>query len=137
MTVTVDRRAEKAMLARYTPEKVTSILKEAAKEGGKAGAAVLRSAAPIGTSQRLSQYYRRMGLGHGTFRRSVRAAAIRARGGIGSKIGPMGRNAFTRGWIELGTTHSRANPWVERSATSALNAAQRGSEAVLERYSND
>lgn len=145
-TARIDRADEKRMLKGYSDDAVQHILTDAAKEGGRAGAAVLKAAAPVGVSARLSQYYRRLGLPHGTFRRSVRAAPIRGRGSaisglqartVGVVVGPMGSKAFTRGWIEQGTTHSRANPWVERSAAAALSAAQRGSEAVLELYARE
>lgn len=143
MTVTIDRTAEKRLLARYSAVAVEHVMGEAAKVGAQAGAKVLRAAAPIGVARRLSQYYRRMGLGHGAFRSSVRAAAIRGRHSaisglqgatIGYVIGPIGRNAFTRGWIELGTRHQRANAWVERTADAALATAKAGSEAVLDLY---
>lgn len=139
----IDRAAEKKMLRGYREEEVVRILKEAAKVGASAGAKVLKGKAPVGMSNRPSQYYRRLGLSHGTFRRSVKAAAIRGRGSaikglqgrtIGYVIGPIGRNAFTRHWIESGTRHARANPWVERSAPEALSVAQRASEAVLQAY---
>ena len=139
----IDRRQLDRFLTRYTPEEVTKIMKTAATYGGKEGAKVMRSAAPIGTANRLSQYYRKMGLSHGTFRKSVRAAAIRGRNTaikglqartIGVVIGPIGKNAFTRGWIELGTRHQRANPWVEREAAPALSVAREASESVLEVY---
>lgn len=143
-TARLDRSAEKQLLARFTAPKVEAVLAESNKAGAKVAAAVLRSKAPIGTAARLSQFYRRMGGGHGAFRRSVRAAAIRGRGTaikglqgrtVGSVIGPMGKWAFTRAWIERGTARGeRANPWVERSATPALAAAQAASEAVLTRY---
>lgn len=141
---TIDRAAEQKMLKGYRPEAVTAILQQAAKEGGRAAKAVLAPRAPIGTSSRLSQYYRRLALAHGTFRRSVRAAMIRGRGSalgkglqgrtVGYVIGPIGKNAFTRGWIELGTRHQKARPWVEEAAGQALTAAYAASDAVLTLY---
>lgn len=131
------------MLRGYREAEVIGILKEAAKLGAQAAAKVLKPKAPIGTAERLSQYYRRLGLQHGTFRRTIRAAAIRGRGSaiqglqgrtIGWVIGPMGKNAFTRHWIEYGTRHARSNPWVERSATEALSVARGASDAVLSAY---
>lgn len=145
-TVRVDRTAEKRLLAAYRPQQVDVILRGAAKHGADDAAKVLRSDAPIGTSERQGQYYRRMGLPHGTFRKSVRAAAIRGRGSaiaglqartVGQVIGPMGKNAFTRAWRELGTTHARATHWMAQVAAAVLAVAQRGSEAVLVRYSRD
>lgn len=143
MTFTIDREAEKRMLRGYSSEAVTFILKQAAKAGGKAAAAVVKAEAPIGTSTRLSQYYRKMGLAHGTFRHSVRAAEIRGRGSmikglqgntVGQVIGPIGKNAFTRAWIELGTVHQKARPWIEPLAAAALSVARSASEAVLDLY---
>lgn len=142
-TARLDRAEEERYLRKFSGSAVDHILGEAAKVGAKAAAQVMRSAAPVGTAQRLSQYYRRMGLSHGTFRKSVRAALIRGRGSainlqgrtIGYVIGPIGKNAFTRAWIEQGTSHARANPWVEQAASPALTVAREASESVLEVYS--
>ena len=136
MTLKIDRSAEIRMLRSYTPDAVTYILQEAAKHGGQEAAKVMRAVAPKGTSERPSQYYRRNNLPHGTFRKSVKAARIRRKGKdtVGYVVGPVGSKGFTRHWIELGTSHSRANPWVERVAAAALSVAQRGSEAVLALY---
>jgi hypothetical protein len=142
-TAKLDREDEKKMLARYKSDAVEYILKEAAKAGGKAGAQVLKAEAPIGTSKRLSQYYRRNGLKHGTFKRSIRAALIRGRGSaikglqgktVGYVIGPIGKNAFTRAWIELGTKHQPAHHWMEDVASAALGASYAASDAVLTLY---
>ena len=143
-TAIIDRKAEMAMLRGYSSSAVDYILKEAARVGAKGALAVMRDAAPIGTSSRLSQYYRKMGLGHGTFRKSVRAAPIRGRGSaisglqgrtVGQVIGPMGKNAFTRAWIEFGTRRGeRADPWVERIASAAFTVAREASESVLALY---
>lgn len=139
----LDRSAEEKYLRGFTASAVDHILSEAAMVGGKDAAAVLRGAAPIGTSKREGQYYRAHGLGHGTFRRSVRAAAIRGRRTairglqartVGVVIGPLGKLGFTRLWIERGTRQERANPWIERHAGEAFSAAQRGSDAVLALY---
>lgn len=143
-TATIDRREEQKFLKGYSASAVEHILGEAAKEGGKAGAAVLKSNAPIGTSARLSQFYRKMGWGHGKLRGSVRAAMIRGRNSfipnlqgrtIGYVIGPIGKAAFTRAWVEGGTARGEAaNPWVESGATAALSVAREASEAVLTLY---
>jgi len=131
------------MLRGYTSEAVTRILKEAAKDGAQAAKAIVKPAAPVGTSTHLSQYYRRLGLPHGTLRKAVKVGYIRGRGSmikglqgatVGYVIGPMGKSAFTRGWIEYGTRRQRANPWLEKVAGMALAAAHRASENVLERY---
>lgn len=128
MTFKIDRTAELALLKRYEPASVTKIMAEAARIGGIASAQVVKSATPIGTAERLSQYYRRMNLRHGTLRASVRAAKIRSRATIGQVVGPIGSKAFTRGWVELRTG------WTAHVASSALTVAERASEAVLERY---
>ena len=115
------------MLRAYTPQQVNRVLKQSAKYGGAAAAKVMKAKAPVGTSSRLSQYYRKMGLKHGTLRRSVRAAAIRKRG-IGAVIGPMGSKAFTRHWVE-----ARMH-WTASLASTALSVAHRASDAVLTAY---
>lgn len=144
-SASIDRRAETRFLARYHPAAVDHILGEAARVGAVGAARVMRGYAPVGTSDRQGQYYRRMGLGHGTFKKSVKAAKIRGRGSlirglqgrtIGYVIGPIGKTAFTRAWIEYGTSNERANPWVARSAAEALSTAQRASEAVLTLYAD-
>ena len=140
----IDRHEEEKMLRGYSGAAVDHILTQAAKVGAVGAAQVMKAEAPIGTSERLSQYYRRMGLGHGTFRKSVRAAPIRGRGSmisglqgktVGQVIGPMGRNAFTRAWIEEGTARGMpATHWVERVAHAALSVAREASDAVLALY---
>lgn len=132
------------MLKGYSASAVEHVLKEAARVGGRDAAKVMRAVAPIGTSQRLSQYYRKLGLQHGTFRKSVKAAAIRGRGSmisglqgrtVGMVIGPIGKNAFTRSWIEEGTRRGMpATHWVAHVAAAALSVARGASEAVLELY---
>ena len=135
------------MLAGYGDQATLYILQQASTTGAREAAKVLREAAPIGVSERLSQYYRRMGLQHGAFKRSVRAAPIRGRGSaitglqrrtVGSVIGPLGKNAFTRAWIELGTRRGeKANPWVERTAAAAFAVARAASDAVLALYARE
>ena len=136
-TARLDRTAERRMLARFKPHEVDHVLLEAAKVGGQAGAKVLRSNAPVGTAARLSQYYRAHGLSHGTLRKSVRAAQIRGRHTaivglqgrtVGYVIGPIGRQAFTRAWVEA-RTH-----WTEHTAPAALAVAHDASDAVLVLY---
>lgn len=143
-TSQIDRRAELAKLRAYSNDAVDHILKEAARVGAGGAKKVMVAEAPVGTAQRLSQYYRKMGLSHGTFRKSIRAAAIRGRGSmigglqgrtVGYVVGPIGKNAFTRAWIEFGTRRGMpANPWVERSASEALSVAREASGAVLALY---
>lgn len=135
------------MLRRFRPGDVDSALTFAATRGGQAAAKVLRNVAPVGTSGRRSQFYRRNGLGHGTFRKSVKSSKIRGRTGglnvqgrtVGVVIGPQGRNGFTRAWLELGTSgpgrHRQAGTnWVEHAAPIAFAVAQRESEASLGAY---
>ena len=147
-SATIDRREEERMLAGYSASAVDHILKEAAKYGGKAGAAVLKGEAPVGESdlrrQGAKMWYRRNSLKHGTFRRSVRAAMIRGRGSaikglqgktVGVVIGPIGKNAFTRAWIELGTRHGeQGRHWVEKAAREDLRASYEASDSVLTLY---
>jgi ABC-type nitrate/sulfonate/bicarbonate transport system substrate-binding protein len=136
------------MLRGYTSEAVTVALTAAAAAGAKAGTVILRADAPIGTSQRLSQYYRKMGLGHGTFRSSVKAAKIRGRGSairglqgktIGYVLGPIGRKAFTRYWLESGFRHVggvtvMGTHWVEHAAPMVFAVTKQASERSLEVY---
>ena len=128
MSVALDRKAEVRMLRRFRTDNVNAILRQAAKEGARAGKQVMAAAAPVGSSSRPSQYYRRMGLGHGTLRKSVKAKAIKSRKAIGQVIAPMGPNAFTRHWVE------RRTGWTVRVAGAVLTTAQRASEALLEAY---
>lgn len=121
-------------------------MEQARAASSRSAATVMRAEAPVGTAARLSQFYRRNGLHHGAFRASVRAAPIRGRGSairglqgktIGSVIGPIGRNAFTRAWIELGVAgHERPNPWVERIADMILGVARDAADAVLTLYAD-
>jgi len=147
-SATIDRREEERMLAGYSASAVDHILKEAAKYGGKAGAAVMKGEAPTFaydmTRQGKRMFYRRNSLKEGTFKRSVRAAAIRGRGTairglqgrtVGVVIGPIGKNAFTRHWIELGTRHGeKGSHWVEKAAREALRASYEASDSVLTLY---
>jgi hypothetical protein len=137
VTVKIDRKQELKLLAAFDGASVSRVMGIAAEKGAKAAAKAVKSRAPIGTSDRLSQYYRRMGLGHGTLRSSVKAAKIQARGSRmiqGYVVGPIGSKAFTRGWVELGTRRQGANPWLERMAGAALRVAQHAAEDVLELY---
>ena len=147
-TAKLDTRQQDAFLRRYKPDAVDRVLTEAAAVGAKAGVVVLRNHAPTGTSSHPSQYYRRNGLGHGTFRKSIKAAKIRGRhsslGGlqgktIGYVMGPMGKNAFTRAWREAGTSgpgrhRVRGLHWTQAAAGPSFSVARSASETVLERY---
>lgn len=146
-TARLDTRAQDAFLRRYKPDAVDRILTEAAAAGAKAGVNVLRNRAPTGSSSHPSQYYRRNGLGHGTFRKSVKAAKIRGRRGainiqgktVGYVMGPMGKNAFTRSWREAGTNgpgrhHVRGLHWTEAAAGQSFSVARGASEGILVRY---
>lgn len=129
-SISIDRTAEKHLLARYTPVKVEVILREAAAAGAESARMVMSSQAPIGTAQRLSQYYRKLHLRHGALRGSVRSAEIHNRltGMVGRVIGPMGRGAVARAFVAV------RKHWPASSARTALFAAQRASDTVLEAY---
>lgn len=143
--MTLDTRAQDKLLRKFRPVEVEKILGKAALAGANSGRKVLTGRAPVGTSKREGQFYRRNGYGHGTFLGSVKARRIRKRGlqekTIGYVIGPIGKRAFTRHWIEYGTrSHGkhpgeRATHWVERSADAAFSEAQKASEDALIRYS--
>jgi hypothetical protein len=149
----VDDRAQRALLAHYGPAKLARIFQAAARAGAKAAEPTMRAAAPVGTSKRPSQFYRREGLSHGALAATVAARRIRKRGlnkaTIGFVVGPAGRNAFTRQWVTGGTrphmmrgarggrfTHpgQRANPWVDRAEGATVGVASRASAAVIQRY---
>lgn len=130
MTAELDRRAELRMLAAYTPVQIARALSEAAAAGAQAGAPILRAAAPVGRGK-LDARYRREGLRHGTFRGTVRAAAIHRvgpAGETGQVVGPMGRHAFVRGWIE------RRTRWGAHAAGRVEVAMRAASDRVLVRY---
>lgn len=127
MPFEVDRRAELRLLAAYDASDVARILDEAAAAGAKAAVPVVRDHAPVGRA-RLSSRYVRAGLRHGTFRATVRAAAIRKPGHRGQVIGPMGVHAYPRGWIE------KRRPWAGRAASAAFAAARDAGDRVLETY---
>lgn len=159
--MTLDTRQQDALSAKLTPAAIEQLLNRAAKAGAVAGVGVLRPAAPRGSQKRLSQYYRRMHLSHGTFRRTVQGKAIKRRDWdlshftVGYVLGPMGDNAFTRAWIEYGTAPhdqrfkgakknfgrgrgqhpgERATFWMQRSAPRAFAAATAASDQILGRY---
>jgi len=153
-TYVVDDRGQRALMAHYAPEKLERMFQAAARAGAKAAEPILVAAAPVGRGARPSQFYRREGLGHGTFRGSVKARRIRKRGlnrrTIGFVIGPAGKAGFTRHWIAGGTRPhlvprgrrrvrhpgQRANPWVVGAAGPAAAAARAASDAVILRYTS-
>ena len=134
-SVRIDRRDELAMLSHYTPREVSSALLAAGEAGAKAGASVLRAAAPVGSGP-LSRLYRRLGLTHGALREAVRGVAFHGPDGlIGFVLGPIGRGAVARHWVELGTRRGmRANPWLERTAPAANAAAHSTADRALAQY---
>ena len=154
-TFTVDDRAQKALMRHYDPKKLERVFAASARAGANAVSAVLERAAPVGTSARLSQFYRREGLRHGAFRASVKARKIRKSGlqrrTIGYVVGPAGRAGFTRAWIAGGTQRheiqmprggviqhpgQRANPWLARASRAALAAGEKASgDAILRHVS--
>ena len=152
-TLVIDDRQQRALLAKFTQQKVDKVLQSAARAGANAMADVVRGAAPVGVSRRPSQFYRRQGLGHGTFLGSIKARRIRKRGlnsqTIGFVVGPAGKFGFTRHWITGGTRPhlirrgrggriqhpgSKGNPFIERVAAEASRAAVAKSEAILTRH---
>lgn len=159
--VTVDSRAIDELMRQFEPARVEKILKGARGAGSRAASRVVKGAAPTGRG-RPGQYYRAQGWGHGTLKASVKARSIRRnrrQGVLGVVIGPMGRQAFTRHWVEHGTrAHvipprrgargiadvarglytrhpgSQGRKWLDRVAPQALNAAVVAAERVLFRY---
>lgn len=125
-TAHIDRSAELKMLKGYSPEAVQQILNKAALAGAEAAKRVMHSKAPVGTAQRLSQLYRKMGLRHGALRSSVRVALVGLSGVY--VVGPMGRSAVARAFV------AHRNPWTLHAAPSAFAASRVASEAVLELY---
>lgn len=157
-TFTVDDRAQKALMRHYDPKKLERVFTASARAGANAVSAVLERAAPVGTSKRLGQFYRREGLGHGTLKASVKARKIRKTGiqrrTIGYVVGPGGKNVssrrgFIRVWVAGGTRPheirmprggviqhpgQRANPWVARASRAALAAGEQASDAAILRH---
>lgn len=141
-TFRVDDREQRAFMRRYTPTEIDKVITTAAAAGARAGAKVLKRAAPIGTSRYPSQFYRRMGLGHGAFRNSVGARKVRQRGvnkrTIAYEVGPLRPMGFTRSWIAGGTRPhgghpgQRANPWFDRADDGSKEAAEVATRRVIE-----
>ena len=164
LRVTVDSRLVDELMRRLEPAQFDKVMRAARAAGGRKGGAMLRSKAPRGASDRAGQFYRREGLEHGTFARSVRFRSIRrgSRQGIrGVVMGPMGRLGFTRHWIAYGTaphlippsrgfgsiaslatgrTSFREHPgttghdWLGEAADAVLAAATEAAERVMWRY---
>jgi hypothetical protein len=147
-TFKVDDSGQQALFRHYGGQKLERIFQASARAGANAGAEVLQAAAPIGTSQPLSAIYQREGLRHGALKASVAARRIRKRGmnrqTIGFVLGPAGRGGFARHWVTGGTRPhrigrrqhpgSRGNPWIDRNAGRANEAARRASDIVITRY---
>lgn len=136
-TLRIDRTQELRLLDRFSERSVDKIMREAAKVGAKAAELSMRPEAPVGAAERLSQYYRRMGLKHGTLRRSVRAAKIRSRAAIGYVVGPIGSKSFTRHWVELGTYQAKPHPWFGPAAKRASAVAMDVGDSVLRHYADE
>jgi hypothetical protein len=140
----IDRRQEKQYLARFASSPLDRVKRKAATAAGAAAKPILKGAAPVGSSRREGQFYRREGYGHGTFRGSIRSRAIRRTGRniqtVGVVVGPMGKTGFTRAWREGGTRPhgghpgSRGTHWLERAAPGATAAASGAADAILTRY---
>jgi hypothetical protein len=160
----VDSSEVDALMRALEPAPVDKALRAARTQAGRAAGRIVKTAAPRGKSERAGPYYRRHGLGHGTFAASVRARAIKrgARQGIrGVVIGPMGKQAFTRHWIAFGTKEhlipprrgvssiaslalgrssfrrhpgQAAQPWLDGAAGPAIDAAEAAAVKVFHRY---
>lgn len=152
-TFIVDDRAQKALMRHYDPKKLERVFTASARAGANAVSGVLERAAPVGTSARLSQFYRREGLRHGAFKASVKARKIRKTGinrrTIGYVVGPGGKHGFTRAWIAGGTRQheirmprggvivhpgQRANPWLVRASRAAMAAGEKASDDAILRH---
>jgi hypothetical protein len=147
-TFIVDDHGQRALFRHYEPKEIDRIFRASAKAGATSGAKVLQAAAPVGDSQPLSGLYRKYSLRHGALKASVKARPIRKRGvnktTIGYVMGPGGRGGLARHWVTGGTRPhrvgnrrhpgSRGNPWVDRAASKANDAAAKASDAVITRY---
>lgn len=122
------------MLEHYTPEAVARILETAAEAGAKAAAKVVEAGVPVGRTPGRSPLYRRLGLNHGALRGSTRAARFRDRSLPGFVIGPIGRAAFTRSWVDQGNRHQRGQHYIDRTGRRALLEAEHASDRVLTSY---
>ena len=149
-TFTIDDRQWQAYVRKFTPKEIDKLMTRATAIGSRAAAKVIKPQAPIGTSNRPSQFYRANGGGHGSFRASVRAKKIRPRGNnartIGYVIGPMGKFGFTRAWAEYGTKPhgyrsrpgrhpgAKARPWFGAAASAGEAAATSATQRILDKY---
>jgi hypothetical protein len=152
-SASLDTRAQDRFLARYSSANVDKAMTAAGLRGATAARAVLKERAYTGKSLRPSQYYRRMKLEHGTLKASVRAAKIKGRGSalgglqgrtIGWVIGPIGKNAFTRHWVEKGFQHAgkggkrvEGHPWVEEAASETLEVANHVADSLMSAYARE
>ncbi len=141
-TFTIDDRQQKAFMRRYTPRELDKVKTKAAAAGARAGAKVMKAAAPVGTSERPGPYYRANNLGHGTLKASVKAVKIRASAVnlIGYRVGPQGKLGFTRAWVEGGTRPhgghpgQRAQRWFDQADAAGLAASEQATRTIIERY---
>jgi hypothetical protein len=122
-TATLDRRGSDRW--KRKTRGLDRIMGDAVRAGAEAGAEVMQANAPIGTSSRPSQYYRARGYGHGTLRSSIRARKI---DDLAYAMAPMGPKGFARAFVEI------KSHWTRRVKGQVRKAAQRASEAVLDRY---
>jgi hypothetical protein len=146
-TFTIDDREWQAYYRKFTPKEIDKLLTKASRAGATAAAKVVKARAPIGTSDRPSQYYRKTRAGHGSFRATVRAKQMRKRGlnaqTVGHVIAPMGKFAFTRAWLEAGTRPHGGHPgtagkhWFRSAADAGSGVANTATARILETYARD
>lgn len=152
-TFTIDDREWQRYVRKFSPREIDKMLAKASAAGARAAAKVIKAQAPVGTSDRPSQFYRQNGLRHGAFKKSVKAARIRARranaGTVGHVIGPMGKTGFTRAWVEGGTKPhgyrsrrgrhpgSPGRHWFESASRAGSGVAATATRRFLDEYGRD
>ena len=152
-TFTIDDREWQRYVSRFSPVEIDRIMLKASRAGAAAAAKVIKAQAPIGTSDRPSQFYRANSGKHGSFRASVKARKIRQRGTnartIGHIVAPMGAFGFTRAWVEAGTkahgyrTRGGQHPgspgrhWFRSAADAGTAVADTATTRILETYARD
>lgn len=151
-TFKIDDREWQRYVRKFGPRELDKLLAKASGAGARAAAKTIKADAPVGTSAP-SQFYRANGLGHGTFKRSIKAARIRKVGvqarTVGHVIGPMGKLGFTRAWVEGGTkAHgyktragrhpgARGKHWFEAASRAGSAVATTATQRILDTYAKD
>ena len=129
LTVKVDDREVRQLLARFTEAETKKLLRKGMTKAGAAMKPVVRPAIPVGAT--------------GNLRGALKAKRIKASLGIGVVVGPMGRKASHRHFVSAGTkpryTRSGAsrgsmpaNPWLDSVDTTAFNKGLDAVEAVID-----